>query len=312
MTIRKTLIIMGAVLFLTTAAFLSVNWVSTATGPVTVPPSDPNAACINCHSLDLSYTFPDSEVLSVQVDYSKFKSSIHGEIVRCSICHPDIANNNTLFPHPVVTASNPKEYAASQSQICKECHDEEYQDLQTSIHGLKADVQIAICTDCHSAHYANDINTPTYRQDSVDYCSDCHGDEELMERYSLSTNVVSSYLQDFHGKTTYLIGEEAKNLSIETAVCSDCHGSHSMVAITPENEEIIQQNFANACRECHPGASDSFTSAWLSHNQPSTSYAQAVFGVSWFYRIMIAFVLVGLFIHIGFDVYTRRKNKGEF
>lgn len=120
---------------------------------------------------------------------------------------------------------------------------------------------------------------------------------------------VSSYLQDFHGKTTYLIGEQAKNLSIQTAVCSDCHGSHDTQKITPENQVIIQENFLNACRVCHPGASASFASAWLSHKQPSTTYAQVAFGVNWFYKIMIPFVLVGLFIHIAFDIYARRKNK---
>jgi hypothetical protein len=329
MTARKSMIITGVMLLFGALMCFGISPVSAA-GPVSS--DDPNATCVSCHSIsDLSLSFPDGEVLSCYVDYDRFQASKHGAIVRCDVCHADIASFETIYPHPKLTVNTIAEYTVSQYQLCAGCHTREYQDLQASVHGIQNGIQIATCADCHTGHDtlatgafppineqdAAQINT--YRLDSVTYCSNCHGDDDLMRLYGLSTNVVNSYLQDFHGKTTYLVGEEAKNLSIQTAVCSDCHKSsdgislstHAIALITPANQASIQDSFIQACQRCHPDASASFAAAWLSHNQPGTNYAQAVFGVTWFYRVMIAFVLLGLFIHIGFDVYKRRKNKKE-
>ena len=307
MTVRKSLVIIGAILFVTAVVCLGVS--VSAAGPTTVPASDPNAACVNCHSLDLKYTFHNGEVLSAHIDYAKFQTSIHGAIVTCSVCHANIASNATLYPHPTVTAATIKDYQTALNQVCAGCHSQASKDTLASVHGMQNGTQIAVCTDCHSSHDTLAVASSEYKLASVTACSKCHGNDELMKQYGLSTNVVNSYLQDFHGKTSYLVGEEAKNLSVKTAVCSDCHGSHNIVLITPANEDVIQANFTAACQKCHSGVSTSFTGAWLSHNQPSTTYAQAVFVITWFYRVMIAFVLLGLFIHIGFDVYVRSKKK---
>jgi len=276
-----------------------------AADPPVVSESDPNAACVFCHNLTRDFSFSNGEKLSIYVNYDEFKNSKHGAIVRCTVCHSDI----TGYPHPQVTETSINDYKVAANAICGECHNSEQVAMQTSIHGIQDGKQISVCSDCHTAHYTQDTDTSSFRLNSITDCSNCHGDDELMQKYNLSTNVVRSYLQDFHGKTTYLIGEQAKNLPVETANCSDCHGSHDIQKITDESHALIQENLSNACRKCHPSASDSFTSAWLSHNQPSATYAQVAFGAMWFYRLMIPFVLLGLVIHIVFDVYTRRKNK---
>ena len=331
MALRKPLITAGGVLFfgalmyLGSAPVLAADPVST-----TLPPSDPNAACVNCHSVnDLSLTLSDGETISCYVDYTQFQASKHGTIVACTVCHADIAGNATIFPHPAVTATNIKDFKSGLYQACAKCHAQESKDLQASVHGNQTGTQIATCGDCHTAHdtlatgsfqTANSqeqTQINTYRLQSVTDCDKCHGNDALMKQYGISTNVVNSYLQDFHGKTTYLIGEQAKNLPIKTAVCSDCHRisdgisltTHALQFITPTNQASIEQSFDAACQQCHPGTSASFAAAYLSHNQPSTTYAQVDFWVTWFYRLMIAFVLIGLFIHIGFDIYKRRQSK---
>jgi hypothetical protein len=332
MTFRKSLIITGGTLFFGALMYLGAAPALAADpATTTVPPTDPNASCLSCHNAKaLSMTFQDGELLSLYVDNAQFQASKHGPIVSCAVCHPaEIAGNDPVIPHPVVKAANLKDYRAQQYQICWGCHTQEYKDLQASVHGNQTGTQIATCADCHTAHDtlatgyfpasdsqdATAINT--YRLQSVTDCNKCHGNDDLMRQYGISTNVVNSYLQDFHGKTTYLIGEQAKNLSIKTAVCSDCHRSsngislstHALQLITPSNQATIQQSFTAACAQCHPGASVKFAAAYLSHKQPSATYAQVDFGVTWFYRVMIAFVLIGLFIHIGFDIYKRQKNK---
>ena len=279
----------GALMYLGAAPVLAAD------PATTLPPTDPNAACVNCHSVsDLSMPLADGETLSCYVNYAEFQTSKHGTIVTCAVCHADIANNpNGLFPHPAVTATTVAELKTQLYQVCAECHTQEAKDLQASVHGNPASdltsAPIATCADCHTAHdtlatgafppvnsqEAADINT--YRLQSVTDCNKCHSNDDLMRQYGISTNVVSSYLQDFHGKTTYLIGEQAKNLSVKTAVCSDCHRisdgitltTHALVFITPANRASIQQSFNAACEQCHPGASTNFSSAYLSHNQPS-------------------------------------------
>jgi hypothetical protein len=309
---KKSLKLTGIALLGAAVMLFGITTGVSAASPAatTTAPADMNAACTSCHSLSqLQVTFPGGEKMSAIVDNQAFMSSVHGQIVKCSVCHVDIAKNATIYPHPVITENSSYDWKLAQNKVCGTCHSTEYSQFNSSIHGVQDGVQIALCTDCHTAHNVLNTSSNAYRSDSLNYCSKCHGDSALMNKYGISTNVVSSYLQDFHGKTTYLVGEEAKNLPIETAVCFDCHGSHQIMKMT--STAAIQTNFAAACEKCHPGATANFTGAWLSHKTPGTTYAQAVFGVSWFYRIMIAFVFLGLFIHIGFDIYKRRKSKKE-
>jgi hypothetical protein len=301
---RRPMIVIAGVVIAVIGLIMSGTFALAADPPV-VSENDPNAACVFCHNLTKDINFSNGEKLSIYINYDEFKNSKHGAIVRCIVCHSDI----TGYPHTQVTETSINDYKVAANTICGECHTSEQEEMQISIHGLQNGDQITVCSDCHTAHYSQDTSTSSFRLTSITYCSNCHGDEELMRKYGISTDVVRSYLQDFHGKTTYMIGEQAKNLSVETATCYDCHGSHNILKATAENQGVIQDNLANACRKCHPDASDSFTSAWLSHKQPDATYAQVAFGAMWFYRLMIPFVLVGLIVHIVFDVYTRRKNK---
>jgi predicted CXXCH cytochrome family protein len=301
---RKPMIVIAGSMIAIIGLIISGTFILAA-DPQVVSGNDPNAACVFCHNLQVDLNFANGEKLSTYVDYEEFQNSRHTVILKCTTCHYEI----TGYPHPAVTEESITDYKIAANEVCGKCHTAEQAAMQTSIHGMQGGSQISVCSDCHTAHYVQETDTSSYRLNSVTYCSDCHGDEDLMKQYNIPTYVVRSYLQDFHGKTTYLIGEQAKNLPVETATCSDCHGSHDIKELTSENEAVIKQNLANACRKCHVDASDNFTSAWLSHKQPSGTYAQIAYGVSWFYTIMIPFVLVGLIIHIVFDVYTRRKNK---
>jgi hypothetical protein len=52
------------------------------------------------------------------------------------------------------------------------------------------------------------------------------------------------------------------------------------------------------CRKCHPGASDSFPDAWLSHYEPSLKRAPMVYAVKLFYMIFIPFIIGGLILQM--------------
>jgi hypothetical protein len=124
-----------------------------------------------------------------------------------------------------------------------------------------------------------------------------------MEEYGISTNVVKSYLEDFHGRTVTLMAQEDRDIWTEEPVCTDCHGVHDIQRADDPDSPVIKENLSSTCSGCHPGATPNFSGAWLSHYEPSIDHSPAVFFISWFYKILIPFILVGLGIHVLVDLW---------
>ena len=80
-------------------------------------------------------------------------------------------------------------------------------------------------------------------------------------------------------------------------------------ALANPNSPVIKANLVETCAKCHPGATTNFPGAWLSHYEPSISKSPFVFFVGWFYKILIPFILVGLFVHIMLDLWRRITNR---
>lgn len=271
--------------------------------------SSADQKCITCHGQnEIKANLPNGETLPLFVNAEELATSVHSGILQCGTCHA----NYDGFPHTVGKTDTLREFAFAQSQTCQGCHPTAAKAMQVSVHSGGADgLPAAVCTDCHGAHNIQKTNTASFRTASVGTCSACHGNEALMDQYGLSTYVVSSYLKDFHGKTGTLIGLQSPNLPVAEAVCTDCHGVHNIIRSDSPESTVIKANLANTCRQCHPGASDNFTSAWLSHQPPSTKANQMVFLARIFYAIMIPFVVGGLLIHIGLDIGSLlRKRRG--
>jgi predicted CXXCH cytochrome family protein len=172
---------------------------------------------------------------------------------------------------------------------------------EKSVHGhaLVADgnEDVPVCTDCHRAH---DIQDPGKERFAIhELCARCHTDEAMMGRYGLSTQVVQTYLADFHGVTARFGGGASdEREGPVTAVCTDCHGVHDISVADSAESPVFKENLARTCRRCHEGASDSFPSAWLSHYEPSWERAPLVHGVKVFYSFFIPFVIGGLALQI--------------
>jgi cytochrome b subunit of formate dehydrogenase len=95
------------------------------------------------------------------------------------------------------------------------------------------------CTDCHQGHDQPGPETLAFRQLLPDRCGNCHN--------ALS----SSYALTIHGELTGLgYGPAAK--------CSDCHGSHGILAVSNPNSTLSPANRAATCGKCHPHASGNF------------------------------------------------------
>lgn len=90
---------------------------------------------------------------------------------------------------------------------------------------------------------------------------------------------------------------QKQDTKVVTALCVDCHGVHD-IQKAREGPKALQKNLAVTCRKCHPGSSDTFPAAWLSHYEPSPKRAPLVWLVGLFYKIFIPFVIGGLVLQV--------------
>lgn len=280
--------------------------------------------CTDCHTTITVYPHPEIEIPNRRAyniaqyelckhchfdNYTKTLDSIHYELLStgdlktpiCTDCHG---------AHNVHPPSQPRE---SISQTCSKCHQSVYNQYVNSVHGTalieQNNYDVPVCTDCHTSHTIEDPRTPAFRLESVHICGNCHANAELMSRYGISSNVVNSYLNDFHGRTVALIEKETRDVWVEEAVCTDCHGIHDIVSVNSPSSPVIKANLVDTCAKCHQDASANFPDAWLSHYEPSIEKAPLIFIAKWFYWIMIPFVLVGLSAHILLDLWRRVTNR---
>ena len=61
--------------------------------------------------------------------------------------------------------------------------------------------------------------------------------------------------------------------------------------------------------KCHPGAPKNFTSAWLSHYEPSPTRAPLVWAVGAFYKVFIPFLIGGLVLQILLHLWRVMVNR---
>jgi predicted CXXCH cytochrome family protein len=188
------------------------------------------------------------------------------------------------------------------SQTCANCHREVSAAYATSVHGRalleEENRDVPVCTDCHRAHNIADPRAPSFHLGTPELCGNCHANERLIAKYGLSTKVLQTYLADFHGMTASLYRARKGGTSTFTAVCTDCHGVHDITKVRDPASRVMQANLAKVCRQCHPGATESFPAAWLSHYEPSWKKAPLVYAVKLFYLVFIPFVVGGLLLQI--------------
>ncbi|MGC3999165.1 MAG: cytochrome c3 family protein [Anaeromyxobacter sp.] len=200
------------------------------------------------------------------------------------------------------------------AQLCAECHFEEAEAFAKSVHGRALDQKnedVPVCTDCHRAHDTIDVRGGQMALRTADICGRCHSDEKLMKKYGLSPDVVSTYLNDFHGMSATLQrGRASREGGGRLAAgCTDCHGVHDIQKAGDPSSTVIAANLQKTCAKCHQGASASFPKAWLSHYQPTPEKAPLVWMVQLFYRLMIPFMVGGLLLQIALHLWRVVVNR---
>jgi nitrate/TMAO reductase-like tetraheme cytochrome c subunit len=133
--------------------------------------------------------------------YTKTLESIHYAMLSqgnlqapvCVDCHG---------AHAITRTGKERTWSAKR---CEKCHGNIYTTYAASVHGSALfqdhNQDVPVCADCHRAHNIEDPRIFDYRENIPQMCGNCHANSELMDKYGLTTEVLNSYLQDFHGIT---------------------------------------------------------------------------------------------------------------
>ena len=199
---------------------------------------------------------------------------------------------------------------------CHRCHKEIFVTYANSVHGNalfnEANLDVPTCVDCHSPHSIKGSSSTAFHERIPEMCSNCHADKEVMAKYGLSTNVVKTYLSDFHGVTLGLYRKEKGDKfepSRPIAVCTDCHGTHNITDTTGPDSTVLRDNLLQRCRMCHKGATADFPDTWLSHYGPTLKNAPLVFIITWAYRILMPLMLAGLLLQVFLHIWRYLVNR---
>jgi hypothetical protein len=233
--------------------------------------------------------------------YAKTMESIHYTLLSqgnqnaptCSDCHGS---------HSVPYVDEDRTTSARK---CSRCHERVYEIYAKSVHGAallnEHNRDVPVCIDCHTAHEIRDPLTVEYHDHIPGLCSNCHADETIVGKYGLSTDVVKTYLSDFHGVTLgfYRKQKEARyKPARQIAVCTDCHGTHNITSTVGPDATVVKANLVKKCRKCHEDATENFPDIWLSHYMPSLSNAPMVFLVNTAYKVFMPLMVIGLLLQI--------------
>lgn len=309
--------------------------------PVTINPtqfglsvhSEEGILCVDCH-IDISdYPHPDIKSKSIrdfqitftnackechEDQYEKAHDSVHQTAFDegnqnaplCADCH-----NPHTQPRIIGQESGLLTIAARKDvpSTCATCHTEIFDAYKASAHGnalADGNTDVPTCTDCHGVHNIGDPTTTAFHNNTPALCADCHDNEEIMSKYGLSTEVLETYVSDFHGTTTTLFEQQFPGQQVNTAVCSDCHGVHDIGRVKDTETGIaMQENLLAKCQRCHPDATANFSAAWMGHYQPSPEHYPIVYYVNLFYKFFIPAVLGGMIFFVLTDIYRRIINR---
>jgi hypothetical protein len=290
-------------------------------------------SCTDCHSDISDYPHPDladrsSRDLTLRLytscqqcheeQYKKTLDSVHQRALAagnkkaavCADCHDPHTQRKITDPDtkrllPAGRVGIP--------QTCARCHGEINAKYRQSVHGaalVDGNPDVPTCIDCHGVHDIADPTTARFRLASPRMCADCHTDAGKMKKYKLSTQVLRTYVADFHGSTVTLFQRRHPDQMTNKPVCYDCHGIHDIVAAKdPKKGLHVKANLLATCQKCHPDASVNFPESWLSHYIPTRDRTPLVYWARVAYAILIPGVVGGMALFVATDFVRRRIDR---
>jgi hypothetical protein len=262
-----------------------------------------NDACQFCHTQQ--YELANDSVHAQALNNGTREAAI---CVDCHTAH-DVRQLNDPSTHQLLPDAR-----VWIPQTCARCHSTIYAQYKDSVHGSaligEGNPDVPTCIDCHGVHNIGDPMTTSFRLSSPEMCGKCHADPAVVGKYGISTDVLDTYVADFHGTTVTLFEKQSPDEQTNKPVCFDCHGIHNIVSPDdPLKGLSVRQNLLVRCQECHPNASANFPDSWMSHYIPSVEKYPAVYYVNLFYKFFIPGVLGGMGILVAMDFSRKGINR---
>jgi cytochrome b subunit of formate dehydrogenase len=203
-----------------------------------------NDDCLACHGDATLTKDVDGKQVSLHVNADHFKNSVHGSVLSCVDCHKGVKAE----PHETTPAK----------VTCAQCHADEQSAYDRSYHAKavkSGDGKAATCEDCHGSVHellpSSDPKSSVSHANVPATCGRCHGQKFVMEASGHSAQPFVSYQQSVHGKAV-AAGKDG------AAVCTDCHGSHEILAASDPKSPIFKFNVPATCGKCHQGVQTEF------------------------------------------------------
>jgi DnaJ-class molecular chaperone len=192
--------------------------------------------------------------IHAEAPYGEYLKSVHGKALSgrgaasfaavCTDCHG---------AHAIQPAGQPG-LQAKDPETCGRCHGRVLETYRAGIHGreaLRGNPDAPTCVDCHGEHglaAAGTIGSPTAKSRIPDTCATCHAKPEVMRRYGVPADRVSTFITSLHGISAGL-GDKAG------ASCADCHGYHDIRPAADPLSSISPAKLPATCGQpgCHPG-----------------------------------------------------------
>jgi hypothetical protein len=261
-----------------------------------------NDVCKRCHLSQYELT-QDSV-------HAHARSSGYTDAAVCTDCHSAHAVQEWVDQQ---TGETLPEARTAIPQTCAKCHSAIYEEYLTSVHGSaltnENNPDVPTCVDCHGVHSIEDPTTARFRLASPQICAKCHTDPARMSKYGISTDVLNTYVADFHGTTVAIFEKQSPDAETNKPVCYDCHGVHNIARVDDPHKGLeVKENLLATCQKCHPTADVNFPTAWLSHYIPSPDKYPLVFYVNLFYKFLIPTVVGGMALLVFMDASRKTIN----
>lgn len=245
--------------------------------------SDETQACLNCHD-PAAESGPAVHMASINGSPHKGND--------CTSCHSSFTPE---YPHT--------DEMKAEKVDCSMCHTEASDALMASVHGKETDHpgDRPTCISCHTdGKDPHAVKRPSEgtRKERVKICSTCHADEAKMARHGVDPDAVPSYEASFHGKALLRFDRE------DTAICTDCHGGHTVLASSEPAASTNKNNLTKTCGQagCHVGATMNFANSGFSHLHLRVKNEPILSATEWFFKILTFGVLGLLLLGILFDM----------
>jgi predicted CXXCH cytochrome family protein len=200
--------------------------------------------CLTCHRQDISMTLSGGEVLSLSVNETAYKGSVHRNIL-CSACHTDFS----VTKHPARTFKSKKEYTSLSSKSCSKCHTD-VQLRKSPIHGTL--MAAATCVECHGSHAISGIKVQKGVLGESQYCLTCH-------RGRLRTT-----MKNGESLSVYVDAASLRSSAHGNLQCTACHSSFSKTQHPVRVFNSIRAYTLmglELCKKCHTDAYTKYESS---------------------------------------------------